>query len=83
MTRIREKFGLVGEMTMVSFISLMAIIFSAIGGAYAFSYGTTQSIQNKLETHTANQTANDIKIAQQLGEINANLKLLLKDKGLK
>jgi hypothetical protein len=71
LTYAREKFGLVGEMSITGFISILIVVLTTIGGSYAFTLTRTDTLLNKLEIHTA-----------QLASIQASIDLLLRDRGI-
>lgn len=78
MTIIREKYGLIGEMSFATFVTIVITLAGFVGGAYAFTYMSTSNISNKLSEHEVIQTKNQTDTATQLATLNAKMDILLK-----
>lgn len=83
MTYIREKFGIVGEMSLATFVVILIAVCGGIGGSYAFALSRTDSIQESLSEHSIKQAEQENKVTAQLSELNGKINLLLDRQGIK
>ena len=82
MTYIREKYGLIGEMSIATFVTILIVVFAAIGGSYAFTYEATSKLSDKMSSSEIQLKDIQIASASQLASIQTSIDLLLKERGI-
>lgn len=82
-TQIREKYGIIGEVSITTFVALLVTFFGIVGGAYGFSWYNYKDLNVRIDQHISAQNTVDVKNATQFSELNSKLDLLLKYQGIK